>query len=48
MGKEHLGELEQMVLLAVLRLGEDAYGARIQREVEGTAGIFTQRRRDAD
>lgn len=30
---EHLGELEQLVMLAVLRLGEDAYGARIQREL---------------
>jgi PadR family transcriptional regulator len=30
---EHLGELEQLVMLAVVQLGEDAYGARIQREL---------------
>ena len=35
---DHLGEFEQLALLAVLRLGDDAYGARIQRELEGTAG----------
>jgi PadR family transcriptional regulator len=30
---EHLGDLEQLVMLAVLRLGEAAYGASIQREL---------------
>lgn len=30
---EHLGELEQLVMLAVLRLDEGAYGAAIQREL---------------
>lgn len=34
---DHLGEFEQLVLLAVLRLGEDAYGAAIQRELERSA-----------
>jgi DNA-binding PadR family transcriptional regulator len=29
-----LGEFEQMVLLAILRLGSDAYGAAIRREIE--------------
>ena len=29
-----LGEFEQTVLLAVLRLGEEAYGASIHREME--------------
>jgi DNA-binding PadR family transcriptional regulator len=29
-----LGEFEHLVLLAVLRLGEDAYGATIRREIE--------------
>lgn len=29
-----LGEFEQFVLLAVLRLGSDAYGATIRREIE--------------
>ena len=28
------GEFEQLVLLAVLRLGSDAYGATIRREIE--------------
>jgi DNA-binding PadR family transcriptional regulator len=30
-----LGEFEQLVLIAILRLGEDAYGATIRREIEG-------------
>jgi DNA-binding PadR family transcriptional regulator len=33
MGK-NLGEFEQIVLLALLRLGEDAYGAAIRQEIE--------------
>jgi DNA-binding PadR family transcriptional regulator len=33
-----LGEFEQLVLLAVLRLGDDAYGVPIQRELEERAG----------
>jgi PadR family transcriptional regulator PadR len=38
MGKSgHLGELEQMVLLAILRLGDEAYGGRIRRELEERA-----------
>ena len=32
-----LGEFEQLVLLAVLRLGSDAYGATIRREIETRA-----------
>ena len=32
--REHLGEFEQIVLLAVLRLGENAYGVPIRREIE--------------
>ena len=28
-----LGEFEQVVLLAILRLGEDAYGVSIRREI---------------
>lgn len=35
---ERLGEFEQLVLLAVLRLGDDAYGARIQEVLEETGG----------
>jgi DNA-binding PadR family transcriptional regulator len=33
-----LGELEEVVLLAVLRLGEEAYGARIREELREEAG----------
>jgi PadR family transcriptional regulator len=31
---DHLGEFEQIVLLAALRLGSGAYGAAIRREIE--------------
>jgi DNA-binding PadR family transcriptional regulator len=34
----YLGEFEQIVLLAVVRLGEDAYGTAIRREIEGRTG----------
>jgi DNA-binding PadR family transcriptional regulator len=34
----NLGEFEHLVLLAVLRLGDDAYGVPIQRELEERAG----------
>jgi DNA-binding PadR family transcriptional regulator len=33
-----LGELEQLILLAILRLGADAYGLSIARELEAHAG----------
>ena len=36
--RSFLGELEEMVLLAALRLGDDAYGAAILRALEGEAG----------
>lgn len=36
--REHLGELEHIVLLAVLRLGEDAYGVPIRIEIERRTG----------
>jgi DNA-binding PadR family transcriptional regulator len=36
--REHLGEFEQIVLLAVLRLGEDAYGVPIRVEIERRTG----------
>ena len=32
------GEFEQVVLLAVLHLGDDAYGASIRREIEERGG----------
>ncbi|MGE5245335.1 MAG: PadR family transcriptional regulator [Betaproteobacteria bacterium] len=34
----HLGEFEQQLLLIVLRLGREAYGADIARELEALAG----------
>jgi DNA-binding PadR family transcriptional regulator len=38
-GKEgFLGEFEQMLLLAVLRLGDEAYGVRLMEELEGSVG----------
>jgi PadR family transcriptional regulator PadR len=36
--QEHLGEFEQLALLAVLRLGKDAYGARLREELSDQAG----------
>jgi PadR family transcriptional regulator, regulatory protein PadR len=33
-----LGELEQLVLLAILRLGSEAYGLSVARELEREAG----------
>ena len=33
-----LGELEQIVLLTVLRLGDDAYGTAIRSELESRTG----------
>jgi DNA-binding PadR family transcriptional regulator len=34
----NLGDLQQMVMLAVARLGGDAYGAAIREELHGVAG----------
>lgn len=34
----HLGEFEQLVLFALLRLGERAYGMAIRREIEDRTG----------
>jgi DNA-binding PadR family transcriptional regulator len=38
MGSHNLGEFEQIVLLAVVRLGEEAYGVPIRREIEKRGG----------
>src|SRR5262249_12834115 len=38
MSRESLGNFELMVLLAILRVGEDAYGVAIARELEETTG----------
>lgn len=34
---EFLGEFEQLVLLALLRLGDEAYGMTVRREIEERA-----------
>ena len=36
--RQFLGELEELILLAALRLGEGAYGASILRELDEQAG----------
>lgn len=39
MGKgEFLGEFEQIVLLAVMRLDDDAYGMTVRKEIEDRTG----------
>lgn len=35
---DHLGEFELHVLAALLRLGDEAYGVTIRREIEARAG----------
>lgn len=35
---EYLGEFEQMVLLALARLGEEAYGMSVRDEIEARTG----------
>ena len=39
----YLGEFEQLVLLAILRLGGDAHGVGIGRELESQAGRVVSR-----
>jgi PadR family transcriptional regulator, regulatory protein PadR len=36
--RSYLGEFEQLLLLTVLRLGSDAYGVEIARDLESRAG----------
>ena len=36
--RDYLGEFEQVVLLALMRLGEEAYGVTIRREIEERTG----------
>jgi PadR family transcriptional regulator PadR len=36
--RDYLGSFELMVILALIRLGEDAYGVPISREIEGRSG----------
>jgi DNA-binding PadR family transcriptional regulator len=35
---DHLGELEELVLLAVCSLSGDAYGVSVQQEIENSTG----------
>jgi len=41
MGEAYLGEFEQIVLLAVVRLGDKAYGVPVRREIEQRGGRGT-------
>ena len=41
--KAYLGEFEQMVLLAILQLGDEAYGMRISEELERRVSRGTSR-----
>jgi len=44
MGRDYtLGEFEQMLLLAILKLGEDAYGPEIARFLERSVGRSVSR-----
>ena len=36
--RDYLGSFELMVLMALMRLGEDAYGVPIAREIEARLG----------
>jgi PadR family transcriptional regulator, regulatory protein PadR len=38
MAREFLTDLELMILLAVMRVGDEAYGVTITREIEETTG----------
>ena len=42
MSRRLLTDFEIMILLAVLRVGDDAYGVTIAREIESTAGRTVQ------
>lgn len=43
MTETYLGEFEQVVLLAVLRVGEEAYGIPIRGEIEARTGRSVSR-----
>ena len=38
LAREHLTDFELMILLSILRVGDDAYGVQIAREIEATGG----------
>ena len=39
--RAHLGDFEQMVMIALLRLREEAYGMRVRQEIEQRTGRET-------
>ncbi len=39
--REGLGEFEHIIILALLRLGDEAYGMRVRQEIEQRAGRET-------
>jgi DNA-binding PadR family transcriptional regulator len=41
MGHEHLGHFEHIVLLALIRLGDTAYGVTVRQEIEHRIGRDT-------
>lgn len=41
--RQLLGEVEQLVLLAILRIGEGAYAVPIREELEGQGGVKLSR-----
>ena len=41
--RQLLGEVEQLVLLAILRIGEGAYAVPIRQELERNAGVSLSR-----
>ena len=41
-GRDYLGEFEHVVLLAVLRLGDQAYGVTVRREIEARTKGYMQ------
>jgi len=38
MDRDHLGGFEHVVILALMRVGEDAYGVTIRQEIEACTG----------
>jgi DNA-binding PadR family transcriptional regulator len=38
MDRDHLGGFEYMVMLGLMRLGEDAYGVTVRKEIEARTG----------
>src|ERR1700685_2901801 len=38
MGQDHLGGFEFVVILGLMRLGEDAYGVTVRQEIEARTG----------